>query len=76
MSSDNRAVPESRGGFLAWAFLAFMATALGLISLRYALPTIPFPTPLPNLTGATTGLSRMPSFRRSRSLLALGSSCR
>jgi uncharacterized membrane protein len=48
MSSDRRGVPDSKGSFVAWALLAFMATSLGLVSLRYALPRVPFPTPLPN----------------------------
>ena len=48
MSSDTRGVPDSKGTFIAWAILAFMATVFGVVSLRYALPRIPFPTPLPN----------------------------
>jgi hypothetical protein len=38
----------SRLAFIGWVFLAFLATAVGLFSLRYALPTIPFPSDFPN----------------------------
>jgi uncharacterized membrane protein len=31
-----------------WVLLVLLATALGVASLRYALPTVPFPTRLPN----------------------------
>jgi Predicted membrane protein (DUF2306) len=38
----------SRLAFTGWVFLTFLATAIGLFSLRYALPTAPFMTGLPN----------------------------
>ena len=31
-----------------WALLAFLAVGTGLGALRYALPRVPFPSPLPN----------------------------
>jgi uncharacterized membrane protein len=31
-----------------WSLLALLATLVGLVSLRYALPTVPFPAGLPN----------------------------
>jgi uncharacterized membrane protein len=31
-----------------WCLLALLATLVGLVSLRYALPTVPFPAGLPN----------------------------
>src|SRR5690242_9753220 len=34
--------------FTGWAFLALNAVGTGLIALRYGLPRVPFPTPLPN----------------------------
>jgi uncharacterized membrane protein len=33
---------------IGWAFLALNAVGTGLIALRYGLPRVPFPTPLPN----------------------------
>jgi hypothetical protein len=38
----------SRLAFVGWAILAVNALGTGLIALRYALPHVPFPTPLPN----------------------------
>lgn len=39
----------SRLAFSGWLLLTFLAITIGLFSLRYALPTIPFPAGLPNL---------------------------
>jgi Predicted membrane protein (DUF2306) len=41
-------VSSSRLVSWRWALLAVLATLVGLFSLRYALPKVPFPTPLPN----------------------------
>src|SRR5450432_2663843 len=34
--------------YVGWGFLVLNALGTGLVALRYALPRIPFPTPLPN----------------------------
>lgn len=39
----------TRSGWAAWLLLAILATGVGLLSLRYALPEIPFAPPLPSL---------------------------
>jgi len=40
----------SKLALTGWAFLALNAVGTGLVALRYALPKVPFPTPLPNYT--------------------------
>ena len=46
---DNEGVEKTtKLALTGWAALAFNALGTGLVALRYALPKVPFPTPLPN----------------------------
>jgi uncharacterized membrane protein len=51
--SQERFLPQTASGSRllswGWALLALLATFIGLVSLRYALPKAPFPADLPNL---------------------------
>ena len=42
------AASVSKLAFWGWALLALVALLIGLVSLRYALPQVPFPANLPN----------------------------
>jgi uncharacterized membrane protein len=42
------AASASKLAFWGWALLALLALLVGLVSLRYALPQVPFPANLPN----------------------------
>lgn len=42
------AAKRSRAAFVWWVILAVNALGTGLVALRYALPRVPFPSPLPN----------------------------
>ena len=59
-SSAPPVLPSGRGaGTLSevlWWFLTLLALFIGLVSLRYALPHIPHPAPLPNFTVHHGGL--------------------
>ncbi len=48
MSSEKRPRKRTKLASTGWAILAFFAVTTGLQALRYALPTVPFPAPLPN----------------------------
>lgn len=40
---------STAAGSLVWSFMALNAVGMAAVALRYALPKVPFPTPLPNL---------------------------
>ena len=44
--------PRTLAAALAWGLLALSALAVGIVSLRYALPGMPFPMDLPSLQSA------------------------
>ena len=48
VTNRQRAPKMSRLAFVGWAILAFNALGTGVVGLRYVLPHVPFPTPLPN----------------------------
>jgi hypothetical protein len=48
MSRDASVEKHSRAALVGWVLLALFATEVGLVSLRYALPKVPFATDLPN----------------------------
>lgn len=48
MAAEEQAGDPGKLALTGWAFLAFLAVATGLGALRYALPHVPFPAPLPN----------------------------
>jgi uncharacterized membrane protein YozB (DUF420 family) len=48
MSGDASVEKSSRAALVGWVLLAVFAIEVGLVSLRYTLPKIPFPTDLPN----------------------------
>jgi hypothetical protein len=50
MSAAPTAERLSKPSMAAWILLAILALATGVIALRYGLPQIPFPAPLPNFT--------------------------
>jgi uncharacterized membrane protein len=49
MSQHRPSVLPSGLRFPGWVILTLLATLIGLVSLRYALPHIPFPAGLPNV---------------------------
>ncbi len=48
MPTNERAEDPTKRTFAGWTLLTFMAINIGLGGLRYALPKVPFPAPMPN----------------------------
>jgi uncharacterized membrane protein len=48
MSGNSRAFLNSKAALTGWVMLTFLATLIGVVSLRYALPTVPFAATVPN----------------------------
>ena len=48
MPADEHAEKLTKPTLPGWALLTFLAVGTGLGALRYALPRVPFPAPLPN----------------------------
>ncbi|MDQ2777698.1 MAG: DUF2306 domain-containing protein, partial [Acidobacteriota bacterium] len=48
MPVDKRAANQTKLSLTGWALLTFMAVNIGLGGLRYALPRVPYPAPMPN----------------------------
>lgn len=48
MPADKRVGKPTKLRSVGWAFLTLNAIGVGFVSLRYVLPHVPFPAPLPN----------------------------
>lgn len=48
MLAEERIAKSTKPALTAWGLLTFLALGTGLGALRYALPRVPFPSPLPN----------------------------